>query len=493
MTWTSTLLVLAYVTTLALLFVYGARCYALVLMVRRARPVAPAPPLARFPRVTVQLPIFNERYVLPRLLEAVGALDWPRDALEVQILDDSTDDTREIAAELVADWRARGLEVRHLYREDRRDYKAGALREGLRMATGEFVAIFDADFAPRPGFLRQTVPHLAADAGLACVQARWSHMNEDYSWLTAAQAIGVDGHFVVEQRVRSDRGFLLNFNGTAGVWRREAIRAAGDWSGDTVAEDLDLSYRAQLAGWRILYLPHVDAPAELPAQLSAFKRQQARWARGSIQCLRKHARAVVAHRRLRPAAKLEALLQLSHYAVHPLMLALTLLLLPMVLAGRVPWILAGVLFGATFGPPAMYLAAQRALHPRGWHRRLWRLLPLTLLGIGIAASNTRAVVGGLFGRGGEFRRTPKFRLESRADSWHDKAYVLGVDGTTFAEGALALIMLSTAAVGALTRNHAVLPWAILLGASYGTVFVTALAQRMESAGVMEAPHALGAQ
>ena len=488
---TSPLLLVAYVLTLALLFAYGARCYVLVRLAGRARPVPPAPPLERLPRVTVQLPIFNERYVLPRLLDAMGALDWPRDALEVQVLDDSTDDTREMAARLVEEWRSRGLDVVHLHREDRRDYKAGALREGLRAAKGEFIAIFDADFVPSPDLLRRTVPALAADPKLACVQARWSHMNEDYSWLTAAQATGIDGHFVIEQRVRSDRGFLLNFNGTAGVWRRDAIADAGDWSGETVAEDLDLSYRAQLRGWRILYLSDVHAPAELPAQLSAFKRQQARWARGSIQCLRRHARAVLAHPTLRPAAKIEAMMHLSHYAVHPLMLALTLLLLPMVLTGRVPILLAGVLFGATFGPPTMYLAAQRALHPTTWRRRAWRLVPLTLLGIGIAASNTSAVLSGLVTRGGEFRRTPKFRLESRADSWRDKTYALGIDATTLVEGALAILMLVTAAIGIATRNYAVLPWAILLAASYGVVFATSLAQRIrrKEQGPVEAAHA----
>jgi cellulose synthase/poly-beta-1,6-N-acetylglucosamine synthase-like glycosyltransferase len=468
------LLALAYVLVLLLLALYGLEALAFAWF--RLRLGAGAPPPTRdapdppaLPVVTVQLPIFNEEYVLPRLLDAVASLDWPRDRLEVQVLDDSTDGTRALAAELAAAWRARGLDVKVLHREDRRGFKAGALKAGLAEARGDVVAIFDADFAPRRDFLRRVVPPLLADPGLACVQARWSHVNEEYSMLTRAQAMGIDGHFAVEQRVRNARGYPMNFNGTAGVWRAAAIRDAGGWSAETLAEDLDLSYRAQLLGWRFLYLDDVDAPAEVPTQVHAFKRQQARWAQGSIQCLRRHSGDLLRSRRLRPGAKVAALLHLSHYMVHPLMLALSILLLPVVLASALPLPLATALFAATFGPPALYAVGQRVRHPEDWARRLWRLVPLTLIGVGVAVSNTRAVALGLTRRGGEFRRTPKFRIERAGDSWRDKRYALPVDASVLGEAALCLVMVATVAVALATRRYAALPWALLFLASYGTV------------------------
>ena len=266
------------------LFVYGVNAYLMVALHLRGRrrPRSTAPPLAVWPTVTVQLPIYNERYVARRLLEAVGALDYPADRLEIQVLDDSTDETTAIVIETAQTLAGRGLEVVHLHRRERAGFKAGALAAGLKEASGEFIAIFDADFVPPPDFLRRTLPHFA-DPGVAVVQTRWGHLNRDFSLLTVAQALGIDGHFAVEQAARARSGLFLNFNGTAGVWRRTAIDDAGGWTHDTLTEDLDLSYRAQLRGWRIEYRPEIVCPAELPVLVTGFKSQQRRWAQGSIQ------------------------------------------------------------------------------------------------------------------------------------------------------------------------------------------------------------------
>ncbi|MHB8605013.1 MAG: glycosyltransferase [Thermoplasmatota archaeon] len=478
--WLSTFIVLLYVTVSFLLSVYGLNQYLLVAWRKRAPPV-PAPrriPRGEEPVVTVQLPIFNERYVLPRLLEAAAALDWPRDRLEIQILDDSTDDTREMAAALAAEYRASGVDVKHVTRGSREGFKAGALQAGLASARGSLIAIFDSDFVPHPDFLRATVPHFARD--VACVQARWAHTNEEYSWLTRATAIGIDGHFSVEQRARASRGYLLNFNGTAGVWRRDAMVAAGGWSGSTLAEDLDLSFHVQLAGWRLVYLEDVEAPAEIPVQVHAFKRQQARWAQGSIQCARKHLGAVWRSPRLTVGAKVQATLHLTHYAVHPLLLALYLLLIPAMFASRFPLPITWIFLVATFGPPTLYAVGQRIRHPEDWRRRARRLLPLTLIGTGVAVSNARAVFAGLFKNGGEFRRTPKFRIEHRSDSWRDKEYALAQDWTTWLEGAFAALGVASLAVAIATRNFFVIPWILLFGGAFGTMFFLSLAHRIRA-------------
>lgn len=479
-------LLAAYVLVSTLLFLQGINGYVLVRLRRRDAAAKPAEiPESELPLVTVQLPIFNERYVLPRLLDAVAALDWPRDRLEIQILDDSTDDTSALASQLAAEHRARGIDVRHIRREVRHDAKAGALKEGLAVARGSAIAVFDADFVPRADFLRRLVPHLA-DPSVACVQARWSHVNEGYSWLTRAVAVGMDGHFAVEQRARSRSGLFLNFNGTAGVWRRDAIEEAGNWAGDTLAEDLDLSYRAQLAGRRIVYREDVECPAEIPVQIQGFKRQQFRWAKGSIQCARKHLGAVLRSRRLTPFAKLQAALHLTAYAVHPLMLALFLLLVPVALLVEVPFPFSLVFLTAALGPPLVYATGQRDLHPSTWRARLSRLVSLTLLGTGIAVSNTRAVAEGLVLRGGEFARTPKFAIEAAADSWRDKSYALKLDGTVAAEGILALAGLTAVPFLAAEGKIAAAMWVLLFSVAFGTTCALSLAHRPRAPTAAEA-------
>ena len=322
----------AYVACQGALLVYASHRWTMVLGPRRWPPVAPAAdaPEVALPHVTVQLPVYNERRVVERLIDAAAALDWPRERLEVQVLDDSSDETSALAAAAVARACAAGVDAVHLRRGSREGYKAGALAAGLAVARGEFIAIFDADFVPPPCTLRRLMPRFA-DAGVGMVQARWGHLNRGRSLLTAAQATLLDAHFLLEHAVRAGRGLFFNFNGTAGIWRRTCIEDAGGWSHATLTEDLDLSYRAQLAGWRFAYAPDVVVPAELPSDMAAFKSQQRRWARGSIQTARRVLPGLW-RRDLPLAVKLEAFFHLTANAAYPLLLALGLLLLPVLLA-----------------------------------------------------------------------------------------------------------------------------------------------------------------
>jgi len=409
------------------LFVYGVNAYLMVALHLRGRrrPRSTAPPLAVWPTVTVQLPIYNERYVARRLLEAVGALDYPADRLEIQVLDDSTDETTAIVIETAQTLAGRGLEVVHLHRRERAGFKAGALAAGLKEASGEFIAIFDADFVPPPDFLRRTLPHFA-DPGVAVVQTRWGHLNRDFSLLTVAQALGIDGHFAVEQAARARSGLFLNFNGTAGVWRRTAIDDAGGWTHDTLTEDLDLSYRAQLRGWRIEYRPEIVCPAELPVLVTGFKSQQRRWAQGSIQTAVKLLPDILRSSRS-VWVKYQAAIHLSYYAIHPLMLSVVVLAAPLLLARPLmpspPLLTAvGLVFGlAASGPGCLLVYAQRVLGS-GWLAAAWRLPTLMVLGVGLAWSTSLAALGGLWSRDVTFVRTPKFGIGPTGGQWRDKVY-----------------------------------------------------------------------
>ena len=443
-------------------------------------------PPTQLPIVTVQLPIYNERLVVERLIDAAAALDWPRNRLQIQILDDSDDETTALALARVEHHQRRGLDIELVRRPDRRGFKAGALAVGLTRARGEFIAIFDADFVPPADFLRRTIPPFLTRPALGLIQTRWTHLNANYSPLTRAQSLALDGHFVVEQTARNRSGLLMNFNGTAGVWRRACIDNSGGWSGDTISEDLDLSYRAQLAGWDCLYLPEVCAPAELPPQLAAFKRQQFRWAKGSIQCLRKlwrpiwHGRRWAAQtaadderrsptpRRLTPVQQVAALVHLSSYLAHPLMLILLLCSLPLFLSPRdahLPMAMAYLGF-SSLGPPLVYAVAQQALYP-DWRRRLLYFPILALLGTGIALNNTRAVLEALRGQGGAFARTPKFHLEGNRGRWADSAYRLPLGWTTLGEALLALYALATVVAAWRAGNLYALPFMLLYLGGFG--------------------------
>ncbi len=418
-----------YLVALAGLCLYGLNAYVMLALHwrrrRGAQAIPPPPPPAVWPTVTVQLPLYNERYVTRRLLEAVGRLDYPADRLEIQVLDDSTDETTALVGEAVADLCRRGLDAVHLHRRERTGFKAGALAAGLARARGEFVAIFDADFVPPPEFLRRTIPDFA-DPRVAVVQARWGHLNREFSLLTVAQALGIDGHFGVEQPARCWGNLLLNFNGTAGVWRRAAIEDAGGWTHDTLTEDLDLSYRAQLRGWRIVYRPEVVCPAELPVLITGFKSQQRRWAKGSIQTALKLL-PVVLRAPLPLWTKYQAFIHLTYYLIHPFMLTVVLLSVPLLGLQELSLSPVGLVLvslavaAATLGPGSMLVYAQRVLDP-AWWRGAWRLPTIMVIGVGVAWSTSLAVLGAFVGDDREFVRTPKFGIGLAGGHWRGKGY-----------------------------------------------------------------------
>ena len=411
MSWPDVVLIL-YLSVLAVLSFNGLHRLWMLLAYRRHAPYGELPAPAEWPVVTVQLPVFNERHVVQRLIRAVAELDYPREKLQIQVLDDSTDDTVGLSREVVDELAAQGLDIELLHRTDRTGFKAGALDAGLDRARGELIAIFDADFLPPAGFLKRAVPHLLVD-GVGMVQARWGHLNATDSWLTAAQATLLDGHFVIEHTARHAAGHWFNFNGTAGVWRAAAIRDGGGWQHDTLTEDLDLSYRTQLTGWKFRYLVDLVAPAELPPDMAAFKTQQHRWAKGSIQTAKKLLGRI--WRSSEPlGTKLEATAHLGANFSYPLVVLLTLLL-PWAIVARIAGgsreLLAVdlVLFSAALLPfLGFYGAAIVGSRGGVTSSRLLRLPVVLAIGLGMAVSQTRAVVEGLVGPVGTFVRTPKW-------------------------------------------------------------------------------------
>ena len=428
--------------------------------------VEPSPP-RELPRVTVQLPIFNELHTVERLLTAVRALDYPSELLEVQVLNDSTDATTALVEKLVTRARADGLNWIHLHRTQREGYKAGALAAGLRLARGEYLAIFDADFVPPPDFCRRTLPWFA-DPRVGCVQARWAHVNRDYSLLTRLQALGIDGHFGVEQVARSRYGFMLNFNGSAGMWRRACIQDAGGWQADTLTEDLDLSYRAQLKDWRIEFLPGLGVPAELPAPMLAFKKQQARWAKGSLQTARKLLWQLIRSSN-RLEFKVEGILHLTAYLVHPLILSVLLLAIPLSLAHSPVLNWTPLLMVATAGPPLLYLTASTPNGP-DWRTRLKLIPGLVLLGIGLSFNNSRAALAGLVLPGrGNFERTPKFALRHAQEMWEHSRYALTPDRSVWGEVLLSIIAVVCIAFAGPGGYWGFVPWLTLYAISFGYV------------------------
>jgi cellulose synthase/poly-beta-1,6-N-acetylglucosamine synthase-like glycosyltransferase len=439
---------------------------------KHRHPIAPPPPVTVWPIVTVQLPMYNERYVVKRLLEAVAALDYPRDRLTVQVLDDSVDETTVLVAAQVEALRRMGLNIQHIHRKDRTGYKAGALANGLSLTDSELIVILDADFVPSPDFLRKTVPYLVADLELGMIQTRWGHLNPFDNLLTRGQTLALDGHFVVEQTARNRAGWLMNFNGSGGVWRAQCIREAGGWRDTTLTEDLDLSYRAQLKGWRFLYLPQVVVPGELPPHMAAYKQQQARWAKGSTQCLIAHLVPVWRQPGLTFFQKLMATHHLCQYLPHPLTVII-LLLTPLLLLTRslehLPLSLLGLV---GLWPPLMYVASQRALYP-DWQRRLLAFPMLMAMGIGIAWNNTRAVVSGAMGKRGEFLRTPKF-----GQAGHSAGYALVGDSSLWIEIFLSLYALWGVTV-ALKKMPTLAPYLMLYSLAFAGVALWSIRDRLQ--------------
>ena len=473
----SEVIIVLYIITLLILFTFGAHGFVMVYHYWKQRGTHSLKPSTRpEPIVTIQLPLYNELYVINRLIDAVCALDYPRERLEVQVLDDSTDETVEAVAQTVAAYRARGYDIHHIRRGGRQGFKAGALQHGLALARGEYVAIFDADFVPQPSFLRETLPFFE-DSNIGLVQTRWEHLNGEYSLLTRAQAIALDGHFVIEQEVRNKAGYFINFNGTGGIWRKSAIEDAGGWNSDTLTEDLDLSYRAQLKGWKFKYLVDFTSPAELPAEVTALKSQQFRWTKGAIETARKILPQL--WRSDFPLrVKIHSTFHLTNNIVFPFILLAGILNVPLVYIKQKGlheeyFMFMSVFVLAFIGSFLLYLLSQRAVYG-DWRRRIL-LFPLFMAGsMGFAVNNSRAVFQALFKRKSEFVRTPKYRIEQKEDSWRSKKkYTQAkLDWVVLAEVLLALYCLFGVASSIYFLEIAAVPFQLLY--FLGFAFVSAL-------------------
>jgi len=437
-------LLVGYALLLLVLMIYSGHAYLMVHLYRRAKREEVAPESQAFgelPHVTVQLPIFNERYVVERLVDCVCTMDYPRDRFEVQVLDDSTDETVGIVEGIVRNYRAKGIDIVHCWRATREGYKAGALKAGLETAKGDFIAIFDADFTPPKDFLQRTIPKFADDR-VGVVQARWGHLNAEYSLLTRGEAIGLDGHFMIEQTARNRHGLFINFNGTCGVWRKQCIVDSGNWQVDTLTEDMDLSYRAQLRGWKFVYVEDLVCPGEIPAEVNAFKVQQFRWAKGAVQTAKKLLPQIW-KADLSLMVKVQATIHLTNHFVFPVLLLLSVFSLPLLSIkvhypeARMYFLFASLFTLCAFSYPIFYIYSQKAIYP-DWKKKLWALPMLMGGGIGISVSNSKAVLGGLFGRKkGTFDRTPKYALEKHGGNWKGTNYRVPFKAVTLLELGLA--------------------------------------------------------
>ncbi len=414
--------------------------------------------------VTVQLPMFNEMYVAERLLESVAGIDYPKNRLEIQVLDDSTDETQHIAKAKVDELIERGFDATYIHRTDRSGYKAGALENGVKVAKGDYLLVFDADFVPTPSIVRDLIQHFT-DPTVGMVQARWGHLNRDYSMLTRVQSMMLDGHFVVEHIARNRSGRFFNFNGTAGIWRRAAIVDAGGWQHDTLTEDMDLSFRAQMRGWRFVYVPDALAPAEVPCEMNSFKSQQFRWAKGSAQTAKKLLITVL-RAKLPWHVKLEAIFHLTNNFAYLFLVILAMLQLPnMILRQQISrpelLLLDVPLFALTSGSIVLfYLTTHRALYGNVWEAI--RRLPLMMaLGIGLSLNNARAVVEGLFGRESEFVRTPKHGVTTKTQTWTKAKYRVSKNLYSWLEFGFGLYFVATIALAMVIGAWFSIPFLVL--------------------------------
>lgn len=404
---------------------------------KRKRQKIEFPSTVSLPVVTIQLPLYNEKYVARRLIDSVCNMDYPKDKLEVQVLDDSDDDTVNLICSIVDEYKFKGFNIIHIHRTDRSGYKAGALKEGMKYAKGELIAIFDADFIPPAWFLKRAIGYFFADPKLGLVQCKWGHVNENYSTLTEAQAVSLDLHFLVEQKAKSLTHLYMNFNGTAGIWRTSCINDAGGWHTSTLVEDLDLSYRAQMKGWKCLFLEDIVVDAELPVQMNAAKRQQFRWAKGGVQVALKLMSDIIIQRKIPVDTKLQAFIQLTRHIVHPLFLV-QFLVIPMLLAMdfkfyTTNWapVLAMVMY-VLMGPGG-YLFVINKTWKDQWRNKARQFFFLMFFSSGISVNNTVAVFDAVIGKKNEFLRTPKFGIVNKNDDWRDKEYVLPFTKTTLLE------------------------------------------------------------
>jgi cellulose synthase/poly-beta-1,6-N-acetylglucosamine synthase-like glycosyltransferase len=425
------------------------------------------------PRVTVQLPIFNEMYVVERLIDSVSRFDYPKDKFEIQVLDDSTDETCTLIEKKVENLKAMGLDISHIKRVNRTGYKAGALANGLALAKGELIAIFDADFLPSADFLLRTVPYFK-DCRLGVVQTKWDHINEHYSLLTRLQAFGLDAHFNVEQRGRNAAGYFINFNGTAGVWRKTCIIEAGNWQSDTLTEDLDLSYRAQLKGWKFKYLGAENTPAELPVTMAALRTQQFRWTKGAVECARKNLPAVIASRTLPAAVKIHAFFHLTSNMVFPCILISSVLSIPfLLLKSNYPgnegiYLYASFSLASLLALGAYYWTSVSATRSVSLPSFVARFIMFLSFSMGFSVHNTIAVIEGWARKRIPFVRTPKYNINDQRDTWQGKKYgAHGMDALTVIEGLMALYFVAGAFVGLYLREYALLPFHVMLALGFG--------------------------
>jgi cellulose synthase/poly-beta-1,6-N-acetylglucosamine synthase-like glycosyltransferase len=416
-----------YFFILITVFVYASHRYYMVYLFykhRKDRPVLKGR-LEKLPRVTIQLPIYNEMYVVRRLITASCNIDYPRELLDIQVLDDSTDETREIAEKCVNEFKEKGFDISYIHRQNREGFKAGALAEGLKVAKGEYIAVFDADFVPQSDMLHKTI-HYFSESSVGMVQTRWTYLNRKYSFLSRVEAMMLDGHFVIEHAARNWSDRFFNFNGTAGIWRREAIDSAGGWQHDTLTEDLDLSYRAQLKGWKFIFLKDEVSPSEIPVEINGFKSQQHRWAKGSIQTAKKLLPQILKSK-LPFKVKAEAFFHLTNNISYLLMLLLSILMYPSMVAriniGWFQMIVTDVpfLLVATVGISFFYICSQKEAYS-DWKSRLIYLPMLMSLGIGLSVNNSKAVLEAIFNKETEFKRTPKYKIEEKKDMWANKRY-----------------------------------------------------------------------
>ena len=468
-------IIAAYFISLTILFLFGSSGFVMIYyyLKHRDKKHAPVEELKEFPIVTIQLPLYNEYYVVERLLEAVSKMDYPREKFEIQVLDDSTDETTDLVETLVNNYKQTGFDIKHVRRATRAGFKAGALKEGLKTARGEFVGIFDADFVPQSDFLKRTLPYFYQDLKVGLVQTRWEHLNSEYSLLTRVQAMALDGHFVIEQNVRNKAGFFINFNGTGGIWRKECIFDAGNWEADTLTEDLDLSYRAQLKGWNFKFLNDVTSPAELPSEINALKSQQFRWTKGAIETARKILPKVWKSD-LSLEKKIHATFHLSNNIVFPFILLAGILNVPLIFIKHqggyeTYFAIMAVFVFAFIGSFLFYLYSQKDVY-KDWQRRML-LFPLFMAGsMGFAVNNTKAVIEGLIKKKSEFVRTPKYSVVNKKDNWLDKKYVLKkFNYTVIIEVALALYCFFGVISSIYYLELAAVPFQLLFSIGFGLV------------------------
>ncbi len=471
--WFDWMLLAPYFGVLAILSVYGLHRYETIRTYFKYRSRAlhePPKRFERFPRVTIQLPLYNERYVVERLVDEVCKIEYPKELLQIQVLDDSTDDTHPFAEALVERYHTLGYPIEYYHRTNREGFKAGALQAGLETATGELIAIFDADFIPPADFLTRTV-HYFADPGVGVVQTRWSYLNKDYNFLTEVEAMLLDGHFILEHGARSTAGYFFNFNGTAGILRRRMIDDAGGWQHDTLTEDSDLSYRAQLKGWRFVYVPGLECPSELPVDMYGFQVQQSRWAKGLTQCAIKLVPSVL-KASLPWRVKFEALMHLTPNISYPLMIVVSALMLPVMIVRFYMGIWQMVfldlpLIAASFWSiSAFYIVAQRELYPKSWKRSLFFLPMLMAVGVGLTIINTRAVLEALFGVQTAFVRTPKFAIEGRHVNLRHKKYRARSGWLPYIELAIGTYFLGMVWYAVETYNFLTIPFLLLFVGGY---------------------------